>query len=74
MLLSSLLAVAYVWRFVEVAWFREPPAGAMRQEASPALLIPAWALVLASIWFGFDTSLTVGSALEAAQDLVRTGR
>jgi multicomponent Na+:H+ antiporter subunit D len=24
-LLSSLLAVAYVWRFVEVAYFRAPP-------------------------------------------------
>lgn len=72
--LSSLLAIAYVWRFVEVAWFRAPPAGATLQEASPALLIPAWLLVLATLWFGIDTSLTAGSALEAAQQLVRTGR
>lgn len=72
--LSSLLAVAYVWRFVEVAWFRAPPTAAVRQEAPPALLVPAWLLVLATLWFGIDTSLTAGSALEAAQQLVRTGR
>lgn len=73
-LLSSLLAVAYIWRFVEVAWFRPPPAAAKKQEAPLALLIPAWLLVIATIWFGFDTSLTVGSAVEAAQQLLRTGQ
>jgi multicomponent Na+:H+ antiporter subunit D len=72
--LSSLLAIAYVWRFVEAAWFRAPPAADLRQEASAALLVPAWLLVLATLWFGIDTSLTAGSALEAAQQLVRTGR
>jgi multicomponent Na+:H+ antiporter subunit D len=45
-----------------------------RCEAPLALLLPAWLLVLATIWFGIDTSLTVGSALDAAQQLVRTGR
>lgn len=74
-LLSSLLAVAYVWRFVEVAYFRAPPAGQeARCEAPLALLLPAWLLVIATIWFGLDTSLTVGSALEAAQQLVKSGR
>ncbi|WP_310451043.1 monovalent cation/H+ antiporter subunit D family protein [Sulfuritalea sp.] len=74
-LLSSLLAVAYVWRFVEVAYFRAAPAGQdARGEAPPALLIPAWLLVAATIWFGLDTSLSLGSALDAAQQLVRTGR
>jgi multicomponent Na+:H+ antiporter subunit D len=74
MVLSSLLAIAYVWRFVEVAYFRAPPAADLRQEASAAMLVPAWLLVLATLWFGIDTSLTAGSALEAAQQLVRTGR
>lgn len=73
-LLSSLLAVAYVWRFVEAAYFRPPPAGhETRNEASLALLIPAWVLVAATVWFGLDTSFTVGSALDAAQQLVRSG-
>ncbi|MDP3440323.1 MAG: proton-conducting transporter membrane subunit, partial [Azonexus sp.] len=74
-LASSLLAVAYVWRFVEAAYFRPAPAGQEAcAEASLTLLIPAGLLVVATIWFGLDTSLTVGSALEAAQHLVRNGK
>ena len=73
-LLSSLLAVAYVWRFVEAAYFRSAPADTVQHEAPLALLLPAWLLVAATIWFGLDTSFTVGSALEAAQQLVRSGR
>ena len=74
-LFSSLLAVAYVWRFVEAAYFRAPPAGqADRDEAPLALLIPAWLLIAATVWFGLDTSFTVGSALEAAQQLVQNAR
>lgn len=71
-LLSSLLAIAYVGRFVEAAYFRAPPPGCDAQREAPlSLLIPAWVLVVASVWFGLDTSLTLGSALEAAQGLVR---
>lgn len=73
-LLSSLLAVAYVWRFVEVAYFRAPPAGFEKREAPLSMLIPALLLVAATIWFGLDTSITVGSALDAAQQLVKIGR
>ncbi|HNQ04585.1 MAG TPA: monovalent cation/H+ antiporter subunit D family protein [Thiobacillaceae bacterium] len=73
-LLSSLLAVAYVWRFVEAAYFRPVPGdGGVVREAPLVMLIPAWILVAASIWFGLDTSLTVGSALDAAQSLLRSG-
>jgi multicomponent Na+:H+ antiporter subunit D len=72
---SSLLALVYVWRFVEVAYFRAPPPGdEVRREAPLSMLIPAGLLVVATIWFGFDTSLTVGSASDAAQELVRSGR
>lgn len=73
-LLSSLLAVAYVWRFVEVAYFKPAAEGTTRREALLGLLIPAWLLVIATIWFGLDTSFTVGTAAEAAQQLVRVGK
>jgi multicomponent Na+:H+ antiporter subunit D len=73
-LLSSLLAVAYVWRFVEVAYFKTAPEGAGKQEAPLSMLIPAWLLVIATIWFGLDTSFTVGTATEAALQLVKVGR
>lgn len=68
---SSLLAVVYVWRFVEVAYFRAPPADRpQRMEASLGLLVPAWIMVLATIYFGFETSVNVGSAQAAAQMLL----
>ncbi len=70
-LLSSLLAVAYVWRFVEVAYFRQPATEPEPRLKEPlGLLIPAWLLIGATIWFGLDTSLTAGSAFEAAQQLL----
>jgi multicomponent Na+:H+ antiporter subunit D len=74
-LLSSLLAVAYVWRFVEAAYFRAPPPGpAQRREGPAALLAPALMMIAASVYFGLDTSVTVGSAAAAAQMLVGGGK
>jgi len=68
---SSLLAAAYVWRFVEAAYFREPrqvPDGSGTLPWSMAL--PAGLLVGATLYFGLDTSFTVGSAAKAAADLL----
>ena len=74
-LASSLLAVAYVWRFVEVAYFREPPVHHKAVSEAPlSLLLPAALLIAATLWLGFDTSFTVGSALDAAEQLLRTSR
>lgn len=68
---SSLLAVAYVWRFVEVAYFRPPSAEVARlSEAPPGLLLPAGALLVAVVYFGIDPSLTVGAAARAADALL----
>jgi multicomponent Na+:H+ antiporter subunit D len=70
-LLSSLLAVVYVWRFVEMAYFRAPPSDMPpRREAPASLLIPAWLMIAASVYFGLDTSVTVGSASGAAEMLI----
>ncbi len=68
---SSLLAVVYVWRFVEIAWFREPRADLPKDRKIPlSLQIPAWLLIAATIYFGLDTSFTVGSAAAAAEQLL----
>ncbi|MCE2493828.1 MAG: monovalent cation/H+ antiporter subunit D family protein [Alphaproteobacteria bacterium] len=73
-LLSSLLAVAYIWRVVEAAYFRDPATHHPRAtEAPPALLVPTWILVLANFYFGIDTSVTVGIADNAAKVLLGSG-
>ncbi|MDH3228327.1 MAG: monovalent cation/H+ antiporter subunit D family protein [Alphaproteobacteria bacterium] len=69
-LLSSLLAVIYVWRLVEVAYFRAAPETAPTGEAPLVMLLPTWLLVLANVWFGIDTRLSAGTALEAAARLL----
>lgn len=67
---ASLLAVIYVWRVVEAAYFQPPPSGVEIREAPLSMLIPTWILVLASLYFGLDTRLTVGVADTAARLLM----
>ena len=72
-LLGSLLAVVYVWRIVETAYFKAPlaPIAGMEQvkEAPMAFLLPVWMLVSANVYFGLDTRLSVEIATAAAQSL-----
>ena len=73
-LIGSLLAVIYIWRVVEVAYFRPAPAGAGKVEEAPlSMLIPTWILIGASVYFGIDTSLTAGVAGRAAEYLLGGG-
>lgn len=73
-LVGSLIAVMYVWKLVEAAYFQEPEGEAVAvREAPLMLLIPTWILVLANIYFGIDTSLTVGVAEQAAAALLGSG-
>jgi multicomponent Na+:H+ antiporter subunit D len=73
-LATSLIAVMYVWKMVEAAWFRElPPAHADVREAPLALLIPVWVLTAANFWFGIDTRLSAGIAARAAEMLLGAG-
>lgn len=68
---SSLIALAYVWRFVEVAYFREPdPAAERLGEAPASMLIPAWIMVAACVYFGLDTGYTLDGAGLAARLLL----
>ncbi|HRZ22848.1 MAG TPA: monovalent cation/H+ antiporter subunit D family protein [Candidatus Contendobacter sp.] len=69
-LVTSLLAVIYIWRVVEVAYFKPAPEGRVVREAPLALLVPTWALALANLYFGLDTSLNAGVARLAAQSLL----
>jgi multicomponent Na+:H+ antiporter subunit D len=70
-LLSSLLALIYIWRVVEVAYFRRAPDEAPEiGEAPLSLLIPTWVLVGSTVLFGVFTSLSVGVASAAARMLL----
>ncbi|GAA4854310.1 monovalent cation/H+ antiporter subunit D family protein [Luteimonas vadosa] len=70
----SLMAVVYVWRVVEAAWFKAPPADREAVAEAPLrLLVPLWVLVAANFYFGIDTRLTVGTATHAAQVLLGNG-
>lgn len=69
-LISSLLAVIYVWRVVEVAYFQKADDDTAVQEAPLQMLIPMWGLTLATLYFGVTTDLTVGVAQKAAQWLL----
>ena len=69
-LLGSLLAVIYVWRIVETAYFKAPIAGRQPvKEAPMAFLVPVWMLVSANVYFGIDTRLSVEIATAAAKSL-----
>ena len=70
-LISSLLALIYVWRVVEVAYFRPPLEDHIAAREAPlSLLLPTWLLVVANVYFGLDTRLTTGAAGFAAQQLL----
>lgn len=72
--LSSLLAIIYVWRVIEVAYCRPPSdAVAAVEEAPLAMLVPMWVLVAANVYFGLDTRVSVGIAEQAAQSLMGGG-
>ena len=83
-LLTSLMAVVYIWRVVEAAYFQEDPddgasaddgaSGTQPRsesivEAPLALLIPTWALIVANFYFGINATFTGRLAESAARTL-----
>ncbi len=68
---SSLMAVFYVWRVVEAAWFRvSPPAANPAREAPPTMLAVLWVAALANVWFGLQPGLPLALAGAAARSLL----
>lgn len=69
-LLGSLLAVVYVGKLIEALYFKPlTDTNKVVSEAPVLLLIPTWGLVLANLYFGLDTDLTVRVAEKAAAAL-----
>lgn len=72
-LATSLLAVAYIWKIVEAAYFQPLPTGnSSIKEAPMSMLIPTWVLIAATVYFGVESSLSLGLARDAAQFLFVT--
>lgn len=64
---TSVMALVYVGRVVEVVYFRPRPAGAPTQQEAPLVfLVCMWTLAIAAWWFGIDSSLTLGLSEKAA--------
>ena len=73
-LATSLLAVIYVWRVVEVTYFRPVAEGAAPiAEAPLSMLLPMWLLAGASVYFGVNATQTLGVARRAASVLLGIG-
>ena len=73
-LISSLLAVIYIGRVVEIMLFRQSREGGQAStgmaEAPLSMLIPMYALVIVALYFGIYGSETLGVANEAALQLL----
>ena len=68
---SSLIALVYIGRVVEVVWFR-PTSPTLDGAADPPLsmLLPILVLAAATIYFGFNTELSANIAATAAKTLL----
>jgi multicomponent Na+:H+ antiporter subunit D len=74
-LASSLLALIYVWRLVEAAYFRPAPERTKEiREAPLGMLVPLVVLAVACVVFGTDSTPTMDIALNAASQLTGGGR
>lgn len=68
---GSLLALLYIGRIVEAAYFRPARTDAKEMAEPPlSMLLPAWALVVACVYFGLDADLTAEVAQRAARSLL----
>ncbi len=69
---SSLLALAYIWRVVEPAYFRQGNGSAATSSSSGGtwLMVFTWIAVAANFYFGLDPSLPLELATEAARLLL----
>lgn len=70
-LASSLLAVVYVWRVIEVAYFGETDETVLPYGEAPlGMLLVTWFAALTSLYFGLNPSFPLGLASEAAGSLL----
>lgn len=67
---SSLLAVIYVWRVIEVLYMRPVLTDREIRSVPAMMLVPIWIAALSCIWFGLNTDMTLNAAQAAARGLL----
>jgi multicomponent Na+:H+ antiporter subunit D len=68
LIVSSLMALVYIGKVIDVAYFKPVPAQhAEVKEAPLSMLIPCWIFAVLTIYFGLDTRITAGVAGRIAQ-------
>ncbi|MCB9756596.1 MAG: monovalent cation/H+ antiporter subunit D family protein, partial [Myxococcales bacterium] len=73
-LVGSLVAVIYSWKIIEAMYFHEPTGRTAEATEAPGFLVyPTVALIGISIYIGIDANFTAGTALEAAESLLKLG-
>jgi len=70
-LIGSLFAAIYIWRVVEIVYFR--PTNELTEKATEGpltMVAPVWVLIGLSIWFGIKSTGAVALAQQAAGNLL----
>ena len=68
-IMSSLIALVYVWKVIECLYFLDPVSGLTIGKVSFRILIPLWILSGSCIYWGFDPSLITATSDVAARNL-----
>jgi len=74
-LMTSLMAVVYIWRVVESVYFSEFNGSDADEitEAPLGLLLPTWVLAILCLYFGVNGTFTALAASSAAANLMGGG-
>ena len=71
---SSLLAVIYIWKIVEVAYLEnDVDQEQVSKEVPISMLTPLWVLVILNFYFGIDADLTTWVARNVAETFLGGG-
>ncbi len=73
-IISSLLALIYVWKIIEHLYFMECNSEIALKRISFRILCPVWILCTACIYFGFETSLILESSELVADIFLENNR
>ena len=68
-IMSSLIAIVYIWKVIECLYFMEPVSNLKSQRVSFRILIPLWLLSGSCIYWGIDPSLVINTSDSAVANL-----